>query len=289
MPVVEEWVTKEDMAEQVKKAKLHRKSKLGTFTRKHKHLQTLIDNEAEREVLEKQYNELSEVLKEIEKAHLDLCMLLEEDDEEANESYLDDPSDRLALIHVSITKAVTKANTTAAAAIKVADEEKEFQGKLANFKASIESFGNPSANLSQLSREKNISCVDMRSEIGKIEATMAKLLVAKEKLVTLNPSADLVAVNEQFELLTRLQSVRRRILLHLLPLQILVGVTDVRALVQQNGKQSCYRSSAEKRRLHFCNIQFGKSSGLVTFLNTRSSIVRQCSSITWTLRQKSKS
>ena len=198
MPVVEEWVTKEDMAEQVKKAKLHRKSKLGTFTRKHKHLQTLIDNEAEREVLEKQYNELSEVLKEIEKAHLDLCMLLEEDDEEANESYLDDPSDRLALIHVSITKAVTKANTTAAAAIKAADEEKEFQGKLANFKASIESFGNPSANLSQLSREKNISCADMRSEIGKIEATMAKLLVAKEKLVTLNPSADLVAVNEQF-------------------------------------------------------------------------------------------
>ena len=38
----------------------------------------------------------------------------------------------------------------------------------------------------------------MRSEIGKIEATMAKLLLDKEKLVTLNPSADLVAVNEQF-------------------------------------------------------------------------------------------
>ena len=88
------------MAEQAKRAKINRKSKLGAFTRKHNHVQALVDGGAEREVLEKQYEELAEVFKEVENAHQELCMHLEEDDDDADESYLDEPSSRLSSIHV---------------------------------------------------------------------------------------------------------------------------------------------------------------------------------------------
>ena len=136
------------MAEQAKRAKINRKSKLGAFTRKHNHVQALVDGGAEREVLEKQYEELAEVFKEVENAHQELCMHLEEDDDDADESYLDEPSSRLSSIHVVISKAVTAANIAATAASESAAKEKEFQGSLANLKAGIESFGSPATNLS---------------------------------------------------------------------------------------------------------------------------------------------
>ena len=53
------------MAEQTKKAKINRKTKLGAFTRKHNHVKALVDGGAEKEVLEKQYDELSQAFKEV--------------------------------------------------------------------------------------------------------------------------------------------------------------------------------------------------------------------------------
>ena len=69
---------------------------------------------------------------------------------------------------------------------------------MASFKAGIESFGSPATNLSQLSSEKLISCTDMRLELTKVESAMSKLMEEKTRLLTLNPTADLVAVSEQF-------------------------------------------------------------------------------------------
>ena len=91
MPVEERWVTAEDMAESIKKAKVSRKSKLGIFTRKKNHLKALIDGETDSKTLEKSYKEVSEAFHDIERAHEELCMLLEEDDPEADDSYLDVP------------------------------------------------------------------------------------------------------------------------------------------------------------------------------------------------------
>ena len=125
MPVGEYWVTKKDMAEQLKRAKINRKTKLGPFTRKHNHVKALIDGGAEGEVLEKQYEELSEVFKEVEKSHQDLCMLLEEDDDEADDSYLDDPSSKLSTIHVSISKAITAAKVAATVASENASNRRK--------------------------------------------------------------------------------------------------------------------------------------------------------------------
>ena len=116
------------MAEQLKRAKINRETKLGSFTRKHNHVKALIDSEAEGEVLEKQYKELSEVFKEVEKAHQDLCMLLDEDDNEADDSYLDEPSSKLSAIHISITKAITAAKVAVTVANESAAKEREFKG-----------------------------------------------------------------------------------------------------------------------------------------------------------------
>ena len=69
---------------------------------------------------------------------------------------------------------------------------------MANLKAGIESYGSPATNLSQLSNEKTISCADMRVELGKIEATLSKLMEEKAKLISLDPTADIAAVSEQF-------------------------------------------------------------------------------------------
>ena len=51
MPVTERWVTSEEMAEAVKKAKVNRKTKLASFTRAQKKVQTLLDGDSENSVL----------------------------------------------------------------------------------------------------------------------------------------------------------------------------------------------------------------------------------------------
>ena len=182
MPVGERWLTAADMAENVKRAKITRKSKLGVFTRKKNHLKALIDGGADSKALETSYGELSEAFRDTEKAHFDLCLLLEEDDPEASDSYLDEPSAALASMHVSVSKAVTATNKEAADNDATMERDRQFEGSLAVLKASIEAFGNPIANLRKLSTEKRISFTDMRLELGKIEAEMSKL--SAEKAIT---------------------------------------------------------------------------------------------------------
>ena len=190
MPVEERWITAEDMAESIKKAKVNRKSKLGIFTRKKNHLNVLIEGETDSKTLEKSYEELSGAFQDIEKAHEDLCMLLEEDDPEADDSYLDAPSEALASMHVSVSKAVTASNKVIADSSAATEQSRRLEGSLAVLKASIETFGNPAANLKKLSEEKKISFTDMRLELGKIEAEMSKISAEKAKLLSSNPAAD---------------------------------------------------------------------------------------------------
>ena len=194
----ERWVTAGDMAEALKKAKLGRKNRLSSFTRKQKHLNTLIDSGTDGKTLEKHYEELSQIYKELEKSHEDLCLLLEEDSPDASDTYMDSPSESLAEVHVKVSKAVATADKETADANATAERDRQFKGALASFKASIEIFGNPATRLQTLSSEKKISCSDMRLELSKIEAEMSKLAEEKNKLLNLDPAADLTTVNEQF-------------------------------------------------------------------------------------------
>ena len=109
MPIEERWITKEDMAEEIKKAKVNRKNRLSAFARKQRHLKKLLEGETEGDVISNLYEELSNAFKEVETAHEKLCLLLEEDDEDAADTFLDNPSDELASLHVQVSKAISKA------------------------------------------------------------------------------------------------------------------------------------------------------------------------------------
>ena len=82
-----------------------------------------------------------------------MCLLLEEDDDDAADSYLDSPSQVLSSLRVKVSKAVTTTNTNTANANVKAEKDRLFEGSLAAFKANVESFGNPVAYLTKLSTE----------------------------------------------------------------------------------------------------------------------------------------
>ena len=66
------------MAENVKKLKMNRKSKLATFSRKQKHLQHLLDGGAHVDKLNEAYGEVKEAFGILEKAQEDYCLEVEE-------------------------------------------------------------------------------------------------------------------------------------------------------------------------------------------------------------------
>ena len=98
-----------------------------------------------------------------------MCLLLEEDDEDAADSYLHSPSQVLSSLHVKVSKAVAAANTNIANANANADKDRLFEGSLAAFKGNVENFGNLVAYLTKLSTEKKISYADKRLELGKMK------------------------------------------------------------------------------------------------------------------------
>ena len=198
MPVAERWFTAEEMAEALKKSKNNRKNKLGSFSRVKRRLQTLIDGGAEEKTLQETYSELSDAYNVLEKAHEELCLILEDEDLSAEDTYLDDPSDVLAQMKLKIDKLVLETNKKTEDESAAADKRKQFDGLLSTFKADILSFGKPSTNLSQLSSSKTISFKDMRSEVEKIESNLVKLQEERRKLMDLDPTADLTAVHENF-------------------------------------------------------------------------------------------
>ena len=100
-------------------------------------------------------------------------------------------------LHVSVTKAVIAAREKVASANKSKEKKVQFRGSLAALKANIESFGRPATKLTKLTTEKVISCADMRLELVKIETTYSRLLEERTKLINLNPTTDLAAVNQQ--------------------------------------------------------------------------------------------
>ena len=90
MPVNEGWITAEEMAEAIKKAKLNRRSKAAAFIRVKNRLDTLLSGEAEEATLKQVYNELAESFKTLEETHEELCLLLDNDTYVTEEGYLDE-------------------------------------------------------------------------------------------------------------------------------------------------------------------------------------------------------
>ena len=143
--VTERWITAENMADDIKKAKINRKSKLGAFTRKKNRLQTLLDGGTGEETLKTVYNELADDFKLVETAHDELCLLLEEDDEDASSSYLDDPADALSQMQLKVAKAVSESGQRIKENTEKEERKRQFDSSLALFKANVQNFGKPSS------------------------------------------------------------------------------------------------------------------------------------------------
>ena len=144
------------MAEAIKKAKGVRKSKLGAFTRSKKRLQTLIDGEADKDTLNEAYTEVADSYRVLEQSHEALLVLLGEDSD-AEDSYLDEPSEDLSQLKLKVTKATKERDAQSQAETLEANRKKEFDSMLASFKANVQNFGKPSCSLLELSTAKDIS------------------------------------------------------------------------------------------------------------------------------------
>ena len=125
MPVAERWITGKEMAEAVKKAKVNRKNKLASFTRQKKRLKSLIEGGSEEPVLRQAYSELSDAYKVVENAHEELCLLLEEDDEDAANNYLDEPSDSLSEMQLQMNRTIADRGKQEKVANDEAEKKKE--------------------------------------------------------------------------------------------------------------------------------------------------------------------
>ena len=147
------------------------------------------------------YSELSNTLKDLEKAQEDLLVEVPEDQIETELAYLDAPAVLLSEMDLRVSTAAQTERQSQVAAQTEADatlKKQEFTAAQASFRTKLEGFGKPSANLSLLSSEKNISYADMRLEIKKLENSQAKLVEERVKLVNMDPTADLSAFIDMF-------------------------------------------------------------------------------------------
>ena len=196
------------MADEIKKAKVTRQNKLSAFTRKKNHLTQLIDGGAQSAKLEEAYRALSDAFKALEIAQEEFMLVVDEDAIEEEATYLDASANVLSQMDLQVNQAAANQEKVASDLERQqkkdedqAAREREFSVALAVFKASIIGFGKPSAQLSKLRDEKTISFDDMRDEVRKLEQAHAKLVEEKVAVLNLDPSADLSAELEQFNLL----------------------------------------------------------------------------------------
>ena len=190
------------MADEVKRVKAIRVSKLSTFTRKKNHLQQLLEGGGNPEKLKKVFDELEAAFKVLEQAQEDVLVMVEEDTLEAELTYMDAPSEALAAMDVKISTAEdthkqsqAEQQTWEERAANEARKQKEVDDARISFNANMEAFGQPSENLGQTSAEKRVSLTDMRAEMKKLEDSFSKLLQDKTKLLALDSAIDLVQEN----------------------------------------------------------------------------------------------
>ena len=175
------------MAENIKKLKMNRKSKLAIFSRKQKHLQHLLDGGAHIGKLKEAYGEVKEAFNILEQAHEEYFLEVEEEVIDAEGYFLEDPAKLLSEMDLRVSNLVQtvdqhkkKSEQEALDQDKIAEEaaatKRELDNAVAVYKSNIELFGKPSEAFEKLSSEKTISLEDMRNELSKIEVTCENLV-----------------------------------------------------------------------------------------------------------------
>ena len=194
------------MAEEIKRAKAIRTAKKGNFTRKKTHLQQLLDGGANSERLNASYAELADAYKTLEQAHEDVLVVIEEDQIEHEETYLNEQAALLSEMDVKVITACEAHDQNRLEQQqqkKLADDESDkkrsLERALTLLKTSISTFGKPSENLAQLSKDKVISFADMRLEIDRLGERYSEIIKEKVNVLSLDDTIDLAEINEQLE------------------------------------------------------------------------------------------
>ena len=211
------------MADEVKRTKAIRVSKMSSFTRKKNHLQQLLDGGGNPDKLKKVYEDLEAAYKVLEQAQEEVLIAIGEDLLETEIAYMDIPAATLADMDVKVSTAEDthmqsqrEQQTRQDAALNEAKQKKDAEDALTNLRTNIDAFGKPSTVLTQLSADNRISPVDMRSEMTKVEEAFSKLLVDKTKVLSLDSSIDLVQEEEKLKLVSEELETCKRIALQFL-------------------------------------------------------------------------
>ena len=200
MPPKERWVVRDFsdldiMADELKKLKNLRRNKLSAFTRKQKHLQSLVDGQSDKDKLVEVLAELKEALKVLEEAHDNYSAVVDESILDEEGDYLEVPTNLLNGLDLAVSEKVKELDSS----IEKAAEIEKLESLKLKVKNGMENFGKPSNLLSQLSSDKKISANDMKKEIEKVESSYATLLQDKMELLNIRDSGDLQSLVEQFE------------------------------------------------------------------------------------------
>ena len=197
------------MADEVKRAKALRVSKLGSFTRKKNHLQQLLDGGAQVTKLKEVYREMKAAYEVLERAHEEVLVVIQEDQLEAEDTYMDAPAAVLSGMDVKIgtseetqTQHQIQEQNRQKEVDDAARKKREYAEALNTFKTNMDGFGKPSENLLRLSNEKMISHADMCTELKKLEDSFASLLSDKAKVTSLDSTADIREDVERFQLVS---------------------------------------------------------------------------------------
>lgn len=180
--VVRDYFDEENMADNVKKLKNLRKTKLAAFTRKSTHLQGLLDGGVGVAKLEGVFVELKTAYSALEAAHDGYAGVIDEDVLEQEGDYMEVPSQTLNEMDAKVSDAVRNLKEVENAETV----RRELESQKDKFRIHVENFGKPSKLISELSLDKKISVDDMRKELTKVESSHELLL--QEKLSLLNMS-----------------------------------------------------------------------------------------------------
>ena len=174
------------MAE-ILKLKNLRKAKLAAFSRKQRSCRSLLENSPGADSLKEALTEVKSAFTLLEQAHEDYISVIDEDTLENDGDYLETSSTALDALKIEVANMLARLL-----------EADKFEKAKNQFKYGVENFGTPSKYISELSAAKEISFVDMRAELAKIEAAYDKM---KETLFQLDPANGHAELLDQYNTL----------------------------------------------------------------------------------------
>ena len=174
------------MADEIKKRKNVRKTRLASFTRKRNSVQSLLDGgESTADRFTEVLRELKEAFHTLEVSQEKYAEVADEEDLEAEGDFLETPSSSLDTLEAAVLSKIKL--------LKNSDKSNQAKARL---ERGVNSFGAPCKLVTDLCATKEISCEDLRIELEKIGSTYEKL---QAETMLLDPSMDIADLLDRYQ------------------------------------------------------------------------------------------